>query len=597
MSTKFPHTQATRNAPTGAYRILGLLCLLCVVVIAGCIDNRKSNRSAITRPLNRSEKARIQRAMLRRAPSPRFRLNALLRAGRTPSVLVYGLDISPYPIQRGKKVTLTYYLKALRRFRSRWGIFLHLQASSGRAGIVKNLDHHPVGGLYHTQRWRKNQIFKSTYSFVMPKDFPGKQAYFYTGFWKGNQRMVIPNTVSNDGRNRMLLAKAAVSGAGLEAPLYIAYRIDSPIKIDGKLDDHAWKHIPSTGRFRTYNNRKARFRTEAKIAWDKTHLYVSYDLDDNDIYSKYKKRDDPLFKQENVEFFIDANRNRKDYIELQVSPAGVIFDSFFQRYRYPRPWGDLSYNSGMEVGVHLRGTLNKRDDRDKGWSVEFRLPFSKLGPARHLPPKDGDEWLINMFRLERSRYTGAQDHAWSPVTLGRGGDYHQISRYGTLRFSTKVAGGHAHAKKAHQHKAPPTPRMNVIKKKTVRPKALLAPKHLRVKQPSVVKKRTVILPLRPPVLRFKHRTGVLRFQQKGAVPKPPKTYKCPPKKRGTKGVEIKNKAMVPTPHRLAPKQPSSTPLPRSVPVPPSVPKKVLLKAIKKPSPTTKKTTSKPTSRP
>ncbi len=49
--------------------------------------------------------------------------------------------------------------------------------------------------------------------------------------------------------------------------------------------------------------------------------------------------------------------------------------------------------------MKLRGTLNKRDDVDQGWSVEGRIPwtdFARTG-GRPLP---GEEWKFNLCRFD-----------------------------------------------------------------------------------------------------------------------------------------------------------------------------------------------------
>ena len=49
--------------------------------------------------------------------------------------------------------------------------------------------------------------------------------------------------------------------------------------------------------------------------------------------------------------------------------------------------------------MKLRGTLNKRDDEDKGWSVEGRIPwtdFVRTGGR----PVPGEEWKLNLCRFD-----------------------------------------------------------------------------------------------------------------------------------------------------------------------------------------------------
>ena len=46
------------------------------------------------------------------------------------------------------------------------------------------------------------------------------------------------------------------------------------------------------------------------------------------------------------------------------------------------------------------GTINDNRDRDRGWTVELRIPWHSLEPlampdGRALPPRDGDVWRMD----------------------------------------------------------------------------------------------------------------------------------------------------------------------------------------------------------
>ena len=53
--------------------------------------------------------------------------------------------------------------------------------------------------------------------------------------------------------------------------------------------------------------------------------------------------------------------------------------------------------------MQVEGTLNKRDDIDRGWSVELAFPwegFKRLADAQSLPPANGDVWRIGLMRRQ-----------------------------------------------------------------------------------------------------------------------------------------------------------------------------------------------------
>ena len=115
-------------------------------------------------------------------------------------------------------------------------------------------------------------MFRSVYKFKLPADFPSQKAVLHTGFWQGNKRMKLSRGAPVDREGRLRLVTIPVFGKGLTKPIYVAYKTDKPPVIDGNLNEPVWKLAPSTGKFRTYNNRVSRVRTEARIVWDDRYL-------------------------------------------------------------------------------------------------------------------------------------------------------------------------------------------------------------------------------------------------------------------------------------------------------------------------------------
>ena len=178
-------------------------------------------------------------------------------------------------------------------------------------------------------------------------------------------------------------------------------------------------------------------KTEAKLLWDKKNLYVAFDNTDDDVWTDLSKRDDKLWTEEADELMIDADGNGRTYIELQVAPNGNIFDTYLPSPRHYEDTVDpklkpFSWNSKMTAKVHVDGTLNKRDDQDKGWTVELALPLEDVKgmddkSAVRLPPEPGDVWRINMYRMDLPKGKPQQAAGWSPPLVG---DFHAL---GALR--------------------------------------------------------------------------------------------------------------------------------------------------------------------
>jgi hypothetical protein len=266
----------------------------------------------------------------------------------------------------------------------------------------------------------------------------------HVGLWRGQERMPVVSGPKDSG-GRLLVATIPVNAKApppaAVAKRYVARKITKPLKIDGKLDEAAWKDAPSTGLFvNTLTGAPAGHRTEAKLLWDASNLYIGFENADTDVWSTLTKRDDKLWSQEAVEVMIDADRNGKSYVELQVAPNGNIFDTYLPEYR--KYENDLDpkrkqydWNSKAKAGVVVNGTLNKRNDQDKGWVVELAIPLADANglatPGVTVPPKLGDTWRINMFRLDTPEGKPQQASGWSPPMVG---DFHALDKFGELVF-------------------------------------------------------------------------------------------------------------------------------------------------------------------
>jgi hypothetical protein len=84
----------------------------------------------------------------------------------------------------------------------------------------------------------------------------------------------------------------------------------------------------------------------------------------------------------------------------------------------------------LESAVVIDGTLDKADDKDKGYTVEIRIPWASLNKAKKVPPEVGSEWRMNLYAMQDN--SGV---AWSPI-LGQG-NFHKASRFGNVLWAEK----------------------------------------------------------------------------------------------------------------------------------------------------------------
>jgi len=202
-------------------------------------------------------------------------------------------------------------------------------------------------------------------------------------------------------------ALPSIAGAAAADPLLapreiVAHRADTTIRVDGALDDDAWRAAPVAEQFlqsRPMPGAPARLRTRFQVAFDAQALYVAVRLDDNAawaIQAPLGRRDD-----ENSSDWcfveIDSRRDRRTAYSLGVNPAGMQVDGVFVNdVEY-----DTSWNGVWEAATRVD---------DGGWTAEYRIPFAMLA---FQPPSSGEpmRWGINVYRS--NPHTGESSN-WSP---------------------------------------------------------------------------------------------------------------------------------------------------------------------------------------
>ncbi len=429
-----------------AARTLGLggALALGAAVASGCVEQAEDKPTA-------EDLEFVKQHLLGSPPAPQFAVNGDIGG----KVVYLGLDTSMNPIEPGKDVKITQYWKVVEAPGAGWRLFMHANGPGGESSF-QNFDHGPVRNKYSVSQWKAGDIIRDEHTIRLPPTYPHDRVEIYAGLWKGAERMEI-RSGQKDKAGRLLAASIPVKGkAPAERKRYVARKASKPIKLDGKLDDAAWKDAPSTGAFvDTMTGGEVPQKTEAKVVWDKDNLYLAFDVTDKDVWSKFDKRDDKLWQQEAIEIMIDADKNGRSYVEFQVAPTGAMFDTYLPEYRKYEPDLDpkrkpFDWNSKMKAVVKVDGTLNKREDQDKGWVVEIAIPLADVnGLATEgvkVPPAVGDTWRINMFRMEAPDEKRQEASGWSPPLVG---DFHALDKFGEIVFGDeKGAVPTAHAEAA-----------------------------------------------------------------------------------------------------------------------------------------------------
>jgi len=231
---------------------------------------------------------------------------------------------------------------------------------------------------------------------------------------------------------------------------YVCYKAEDTPAIDGSLMDPAWLEVPWTESFvdiKGDDEAPPRFKTRAKMLWDNTYFYVGAELQEPHLWATMKEKNSVVFQDNDFEVFIDPDGDNHNYYELEINALNTIWElTLVKPYRDGGPPMHDTNMKGLRSAVHIAGTLNNPADVDRGWSVEIAFPWR--GFRRYtkgaLPPRNGDQWRVDMSRVQwqhvvvDGRYEKAPDTkedswVWSPQGID---DMHRPENWGYVQFST-----------------------------------------------------------------------------------------------------------------------------------------------------------------
>ncbi len=358
-------------------------------------------------------------------------------------IVYLGSNIAKPTLIPGQPARITHYWKVTQPPGPGWRVFTLIRGAPNTPDFM-NLDATDMELGHGPATWRAGEIISDAQDFILRPDWHSAKATIYVGLIQigGHQvgdRMAAtgPNVV-----DRAITRELPVDLSKAPPPLGTVYvsRAKGPITIDGVANDPGWAGIPPSPDFATGEGSPEPVgKASARMTWDDTYLYISVQVIDNDIFSPYKNHDDPLWKSDVIEIFIDADSNRRGYIELQVNPNNATFDKWWPQTRATE--GDTSWESGMVTAVKVRGTPDKAGDTDQGWDAEIAIPWAAVkgrdeNMKVHLPPEVGDRWRMNIVRGDTRTGGGeASVSSWNRITYQ---DFHALDRMLTIVFADQT---------------------------------------------------------------------------------------------------------------------------------------------------------------
>lgn len=195
---------------------------------------------------------------------------------------------------------------------------------------------------------------------------------------------------------------------------YTTAKLESPIVLDGKLDDEAWNQVEWGGDF---IGREPEYKvapseeTQFKLLYDDKFLYVgirAFDSDPSKIVKRMSRRDG--FDGDWVEINIDSYNDKRTAFSFSASVSGVKGDEYISNN------GD-NWDSTWDPIWYLKTSVD-----DKGWIAEFKIPLSQLRFA----DKENHTWGI---QFTRRLFRKEERSVWQPISPTDAG---WVYRFGEL---------------------------------------------------------------------------------------------------------------------------------------------------------------------
>ncbi len=205
-----------------------------------------------------------------------------------------------------------------------------------------------------------------------------------------------------------------------------AVMVAQPPRLDGRLDDPAWRAAPRIGPCYRLGGagERPRAATWFRVVWTPTHLYVAFVAEEPKVAAMkaaIREYDLLVYQDDCVEAFLDPEHEGTGFCQLVVNSLGTRFDRRALPTRLNTTWfgSAEAANVDWDPAWEAAATVGPAE-----WSAELALPFAAVGEA----PRPGDVWGANFCR---ERYAVEELSTWAPLP---GDTFHQPAHFGRLTF-------------------------------------------------------------------------------------------------------------------------------------------------------------------
>lgn len=211
----------------------------------------------------------------------------------------------------------------------------------------------------------------------------------------------------------MVLLPLFLAAQAALAPHVEARRTLAAPRLDGQLDDAAWRGAPASEAFtqkRPAPGTAPVERTRFRVLYDDDAIYVGVECDQAraPVVARLTRRDREI-ESDSVTVSLDTRGDGRTAFEFSVNAAGVLSDG--------ARFNDTAFNRNWDEVWEARTSVTER-----GWSVEIRIPLHAL----RFQPQPVQSWGLQVRRYVSARQE-LDEWAFTPP-----GTAAEVSRYGRL---------------------------------------------------------------------------------------------------------------------------------------------------------------------
>ena len=205
-----------------------------------------------------------------------------------------------------------------------------------------------------------------------------------------------------------------------------AVRAESPLALDGNLDEPAWREAPVSQEFVQKDPQEGEpstERTEFRVVYTATTLYIGvacYDASAGDIVASERRRDNELENDDRLSLVLDTFHDHRNAFLFRTNPLGTQYDALITD-----EGNNLNANWDEQWNVVSQIT-------PEGWTAEFAIPFKSL----RLSEENGAGWGLDLERVIRRKNESSY---WNGYR--RGFQLENVSQAGHLEGIENVESG------------------------------------------------------------------------------------------------------------------------------------------------------------